>query len=476
MAVIRSFESRGIARARLPSWKGSRSRGLPRRGAKRHLFAVLLCIGGGAACADDQTTAVSQLHKGELANGAEWVLEMPAAWNGTLIIVSRGYFAGPGKRTNYSLNDSLELQHRLLSEGYAFIGSSYSANGWAVEEGMADQMAVLDLFEERFGSPQTVIAFGKSMGGLISIGMVEKWPDRIHGAMPVCASASGSVPMMNVALDGMFVVKTLLNPGIRIVTPPDENADRALAARTVSEHMETPEGRARLTLAAALAQIPDWTTAESPPAENDIAGRQREMLQSFLLGSMLPRGDQERRAGGNFSWNVGVDYTELLDRSGQRALVEQVYREAGLDLTEDLRKLNNAERITADPDAAAYMEANYVPTGDLQRPVLLMHTLGDGMTVPALTTGFATRVARAGKSDLLRRLYVERAGHCTFTSRELEIGLKTLLTRIRTGQWPETTAAHLNRSGGGRGDAATAFTDRQPPTMTRPESTLPLAR
>src|SRR5690554_6186804 len=213
-----------------------------RRRVKRHLAAMLLCAGGAAGA--DQDTAISRLHKGELDNGAEWALEMPTAWNGTLIIVSRGYFAGPGKRTAYSLNDSLELQHQLLEEGYALIGSSYSANGWAVEEGIADQMATLDMFEERFGSPETVIAFGKSMGGLISIGMVEKWPERIHGAMPVCASASGSVPMMNVALDGMFVVKTLLNPGIRIVTPPDENADRALAARTVSEHMETSEGRA----------------------------------------------------------------------------------------------------------------------------------------------------------------------------------------------------------------------------------------
>src|SRR5690606_12053334 len=149
--------------------------------------------------------------------------------------------------------------------------------------------------------------------------------ERIHGAMPVCASASGSVPMMNVALDGMFAVKTLLNPDIQIVTPDDEDADRALAWRTVNEHMQTPRGRARLTLAAALAQIPDWTVSERAPASSDIEGRQQEMLQSFLLGSMLPRGDQERRAGGNFSWNVGVDYSELLERSGQRELVVEVY-------------------------------------------------------------------------------------------------------------------------------------------------------
>ncbi len=442
-----------------------------RRRVKRHLAAMLLCAGGAAGA--DQDTAISRLHKGELDNGAEWALEMPTAWNGTLIIVSRGYFAGPGKRTAYSLNDSLELQRQLLEEGYALIGSSYSANGWAVEEGIADQMATLDMFEERFGSPETVIAFGKSMGGLISIGMVEKWPERIHGAMPVCASASGSVPMMNVALDGMFAVKTLLNPDIQIVTPDDEDADRALAWRTVNEHMQTPRGRARLTLAAALAQIPDWTVSERAPASSDIEGRQQEMLQSFLLGSMLPRGDQERRAGGNFSWNVGVDYSELLERSGQRELVVEVYRAAGLDLAEDLARLNRAERISADPDAVAYMEANYVPSGELTRPVLLMHTLGDGMTVPALTTGFAGRVAEAGKSHLLRRLYVERAGHCTFTSRELHVGLKTLLARVHEGRWPETSAADLNRFGGARGEAATAFTDRHPATMTRPGSTMP---
>lgn len=51
------------------------------------------------------------------------------------------------------------------------------------------------------------------------------------------------------------------------------------------------------------------------------------------------RADLERRAGGNPSWNVGVDYGRQLAHSPNRDLVRRAYREAGLSLHADLHRL-----------------------------------------------------------------------------------------------------------------------------------------
>ena len=55
-------------------------------------------------------------------------------------------------------------------------------------------------------------------------------------------------------------------------------------------------------------------------------------------------------AGGNFSWNTGVDYRRQLAASGNAQQVRALYRAAGLDLDADLGRLEAAPRIAADPD------------------------------------------------------------------------------------------------------------------------------
>ena len=50
------------------------------------------------------------------------------------------------------------------------------------------------------------------------------------------------------------------------------------------------------------------------------------------MGTFLPRGDQESRAGPGYSWTTGIDYRRQLQLSGRRALVAALYRKAGLPL------------------------------------------------------------------------------------------------------------------------------------------------
>jgi pimeloyl-ACP methyl ester carboxylesterase len=248
-----------------------------------------------------------------MANGNGWAIDMPATWNGTVLLFSHGFSAAPG---NPPRNRPHEGAEQLLARGYALLGSSYSQTGWAVEQAMPDQIAALDRFEEAFGKPRRVIAYGRSMGGLVTAALVERHPERIDGAMPMCASVSGAVAMENQALDGAWALKMLVDPAapLRITgiwqqgtpQPPIREEGPAVDA-LLAKAMATPQGRARLALAATLAQLPDQPDDKAPQPPRPIRRAASRPMPagspwacSSPLGSGAARGRQclmEHRRG-----------------------------------------------------------------------------------------------------------------------------------------------------------------------------------
>jgi hypothetical protein len=217
-----------------------------------------------------------------------------------------------------------------------------------------------------------------------------------------------------------------------------------------------------------LAGLPTWTDAARPePSPGDVREQQAQGASAFVFGVFFPRVDQERRAGGAFSWNVGVDYRAQLARSGRRPQVAALYREAGLDLDADLRRLNSAPRVTADAQAVAYMRDNYVPSGDLRIPVLSYHEIGDGATSARLQGSYAETVRRAGHAEMLRTAWVRRAGHCTFSLGEHIAALQALEARISTGRW-STGPVDLNRSADAVAPGSGRFISHDPGPALRP--------
>jgi pimeloyl-ACP methyl ester carboxylesterase len=382
-----------------------------------------------------------------LPGGARWSAEVPANWNGTLLLYSRGYSPSAGNP------DPAPKQHRqaLLDAGYAIAGSDYGSGGWALEQAVPAQRATIAAFAAKHGKPNRVIAWGSSMGGLVSTALAEAKGSGIDGAAPMCASIGGSLGMMNMALDGAYAFRTLIAPdsGIRVTGIDDDRVNGKRVADALAEASKTPQGRARIALAGVLAGIPNWTSRDKPrPAATDYAAQAAEIAKSFVMGVYLPRTDQEARAGGNFSWNTGIDYRAQLAKSGRRAMVEALYRQAGLKLDADLATLNAGQRIAADPKAVAYMRAHYTPNARPLVPLVAVQTIGDGLTAPAMQRGYA----QAARGDV-KSLYVNAAGHCTFDTATVLATIRYLDTRIATGKWPQTPAA---------------FVPHQPAPMLRP--------
>lgn len=396
-----------------------------------------------------QMTAVAQVGAPleTLPSGAKWAAEVPANWNGTLLLWSRGYSPNVGSP------DAAPKPHRqaLLDAGYAIAGSDYGAGGWALADAVPAQRATIAAFAAKYGKPKRVIAWGYSMGGLVSTALAEQRGAGIDGALAMCSSIGGAVGMMNMALDGAYAFRTLVAPnaGIRLTEIDDDRINGKRAGDALALAVKTPQGRARVALAGVLAGIPGWTSRDKPqPAAGDFAAQADEIAKSFVVGVYLPRTDQEARAGGTFSWNTGIDYRAQLVKSGRRAFVEAMYRDAGLKLDDDLAKLNAGKRLKADPQAVAYMMANYTPNARPLVPLLAVQTIGDGMTPPALQRGYA----EAARGEV-RSLYVQGAGHCAFTTAQVMASISYLDQRLGARKWEPVPAI---------------FTPHRPAPMLRP--------
>jgi hypothetical protein len=96
---------------------------------------------------------------GSLPDGASYLIQAPENWNGTLVLYSHGIVISGRPNPARDVGDPLTGQY-LLGRGYALAGSSYAMTGWAVQDGLADQIATLDVFGSLVGHPSRTIARG----------------------------------------------------------------------------------------------------------------------------------------------------------------------------------------------------------------------------------------------------------------------------------------------------------------------------
>lgn len=427
----------------------------PRRPAVG-LAALLLLVAAAPTAPASATPSTARHVEGTLPSGAAYVIDTPEAWNGTVLLFSHGY--RPEGAPNPAVNAPDEPTKKLLlKEGYALVGSSYATTGWSVEQAVPDQLAALDAFTGEVGEARRTLAWGQSLGGLITTTIAERHPGRVDGSLSLCGLVHGGVANWNSTLDATFALRTLLAPGSEAsrvrLTGFKDASDAAASAKRLGEHLDaaqhTGHGRARIALAAALHGIPGWNTPGTPrPAPDDHPAQQANQYTAVRGLVAQPgfvwREEAERRAGGNMSWNTGVDYAAMLARSAHHKEVKALYKSAGLSLRSDLRALARAPRIGAEPRAVRYMADHAAPSGRLSKPQFTVHTTGDALVPVRVENAYQRAVTAAGRAPLLRQAYTENAGHCTFSPGEQLAAVHTIEHRITKGRWKDTSPAALN--------------------------------
>jgi pimeloyl-ACP methyl ester carboxylesterase len=412
---------------------------------------------------------------GSLPDGATYLIECPAgSWNGTLFLYSHGYVAPGSANPARDVGDPVTGKW-LLDHGFALAGSSYATTGWAIQQALPDQVGTLDAFGQAYRTPDQTIAWGHSLGGIITAGLIQRYPGRFSAALPMCGVLSGGVATWNTALDAAFAFQQLIDPSVQVVNITNPSANLNNAETAAASAQNTAQGRARLALAAALGDTPGWFDPLSPePATGDFAVQEVNQFQwdtqvdfPFIFAF---RAELEARAGGNPSWNTGVNYSAQLDKSADLGEVVALYHAAGLSLTADLAALNHARRISARPSAVHYLAQNISFDGHLAVPVLTMHTTGDGLVVPENEQAYQSVVDQAGDGRMLQEIFVHRAGHCAFTPAETITAVQSLLNRLGTGQWDVAALdpASLNAQAAALGPSYNIFSTGGTPSATEP--------
>lgn len=402
-----------------------------------------------------------------LPDGTECGAVVPPDWNGTLLLDLD--FLTAWQSPTYQM---------LFAQGYAGAGTvrNYTdpSGGQHLRPWVERVLAVADRIAAFSGKPERVVAWGVSRGGHVALAAAQLHPERIDGAIPR-GIYGGAATLMNQDLDLMSALKALLAPkddrlpvvnlSSRPATPMPTGLEPGLSAwnKVVADALENPQGRARLALAAALAQLPDWADGSVPrPAPDDEEAIADGWIQNIIsrigpIGTFsFMRPAFETSAGGNFSWNAGVDYYGLLT-GRRRELVERLHRAAGLDLGDDLETIGSAARISPEPGAAWFLrDASVNFGGGLRVPTLTTTTIGDPLLPVSGLDALRQAVRRDGGEDMLRMTFIEAAGHCAFSPGE-DLALVAAMTRrLDAGGWGNFTspdemnarAAQLDTSGG----------------------------
>lgn len=392
---------------------------------------------------EDGTTVLT----GGSASGATWEARVPVEWNGTVVLYGHG-FRGPGANPAWDSRMDPTFE-QLMDRGYAVVSSSYSTVLWALGTAVDDQLDALMQFGEQYAHPQRTIAYGRSMGGLVT-GLIAEVPNSgVDGAVATCGLMHGGVGLNNYQLDAAHAAAELLvgDSDLRLTgfrTPADSAETIAAIRAAIEQAQATPEGRARLALVGLYLHVPTEIDGVDPKDPVALAEAQAPLISSTLIEVISRRSGIVPFADGDSGWTQGVDYRALFNASGQKQTVASLYRAAGLDLKADLDTLTRAADIAPDEGALEWMRRTSQPTGEIQIPVFSTHTLNDLLAPVEVQEEYAETVRRAGNNSLLRQAYTDRVGHCVYSVAETVASIELMDERLDTGRWGNTTAKALD--------------------------------
>lgn len=421
--------------------------------------AVSACLSG---CAGTTSTPTC----GDIActgvlNGAAYEVVLPQTWNGTLVIYSHGYRNAQPIPPQFAPVNTLpepapgwasgnrEVGDALLAQGYAIAGSAYAANGWAVREGVEANADLVEWFTQNVGEPRRVLAWGDSLGGLITAVWAQGNRD-VDGVLAMCAPLAGVVPNMELSYLAAAAIRDRVWPELPI--SGFASYDQALAAviaagqvvaqladlpidPRLTEFSETSEELAELDLplldVPTLTPDPDFvlTLASqlgAPAATRQFDGTTKESQIAVAAESLVTA----------VTFGTLIRY-ELALRSGGEVgdPADRGAREVAMSLGE--------------------------PSGDLVQPTIALHTIDDPVTIAQNVSVFTDRVQTQGALERLQAWFTAPpdvfavdpgapfgAGHCNFAPEVRVAALAALDGWVESGAAPAQTPDLLGSGSG----------------------------
>ena len=265
----------------------------------------------------------------------------------------------------------LLVRDQLGAAGYAVAYSSFSENGLALKDAAQRTHQLRGLVASVVkGQPERSFVVGYSLGTAAALQLIEKYPKEYDGALMACGMLAGTPRELQFVGD----VRALFDyyypgvlPGDAIDVPDGYTPTLAQVAALVQPAvMANPLG---LFAIASTAQTP----LAYVPGNVTVAGvSQTTLVQSLIVAlwyQLIGTPDVVDRTHGHSPYdNSGVTYTlgaPVVPAFAPVLAAAIAGSNAGVD------------RFTSPPDAQNLLAKYYVPTGDLEMPVITVHNLFD---------------------------------------------------------------------------------------------------
>jgi pimeloyl-ACP methyl ester carboxylesterase len=374
--------------------------------------------------------------EGTTGPGSLYGIYVPRNWNGDVVYFVHGIlppYAPIELPDDISDWDGfLLVRDQLGALGFAVAYSSFSENGLALKDAAQRTHQLRGLVASVVkGQPNRSFVVGYSLGSAAALQLVEKYPKQYDGAVLACGMLAGTPRELQFVGD----VRALFDYYYPGVLPGD--------AITVPEgYVPTLQQVAALVQPAVIANplglFAIASTAQTPlayvPGNVTVAGAsQSTLVQSLIVAlwyQLIGTPDVVERTHGHSPYdNSGVTYT----------LGTPVVPALAPVLSAAIAGSNaGVDRFTSPPDAQNLLARYYVPTGDLEIPVITVHNLWDYLVPYFHEPAFQQIVQSAGASDMLLQRAVPDYGHCSNTALRNTVvqSFLDLVTWTSTGEKP----------------------------------------
>jgi len=395
------------------------------------LVAVPVAANAAPAC-DGKSPIQSCV--GATSDGAPYAMQVPANFNGTVALYSHGYrynvdipsaipLIGGYKVTNTPEpvpGGNADVAKYLFSQGVAIVGSGFARQGWNPDSAIKTNVELIDTFKKQFPKTTKVIAWGSSLGGVITQGLAEKYPNLVSAVAPMCM-ADNVEPELTMAGDFLWGIKVLFDPTIKA---GNYSAGAAGVAESYADLGKVFTVMGKLQAGISTGAWPDTSSATGKSLEaagvpvrsallllglmaglptqsahfDSISGPDGALKLTFPLAvspalavlengtnaaalAILATQDVENQTGGAIFDNTKTNYAARVDSERvifNAALSGNTVIDAMLGALSTANP--GAPRAVANPAAVAKMRALHMNTGKINVPTVLMVGMADPIT------------------------------------------------------------------------------------------------
>jgi len=365
-------------------------------------------------------------------DGAHYLIAMPAAWSGVLVLHAHG---GPELGTPKAERTAEDLQRwaMMVKAGHAWAGSTFRQGGVAVRSAAEDTERLRRIFVQYIAKPQRTILHGQSWGASVAAkaaemyaGTGQPWP-AYDAVLLTSGVLGGGTRSYDFRLDLRVLYQSLcanhpapteaqypLWMGLPVgaaLTRPElaKRVDECLGLKLPAAQ-RTPEQQGRVQTIVKVIRIP----------ERSIQGHLNWATWHF-------QDVVQRRTGGlNPFGNIGARYVGSADDA---ALNERVLR------------------YRADPEAVRRFGDDTDLDGRIGVPVLTVHGINDPTAFVELDSAFLETMKQAGTSAQLVQTFTDDGEHSYLSHPVYPTLVEALLQWVAQGvkPTPEGVAARCQQ-------------------------------